>query len=156
MDPERLMTEPDQRPDLHDEDLSELLASFYATLDRDPLLSPYFAPLDMRAHLPRIVDFWSTMVFHTGRYSGNAFKPHLEMPGLTAEHFARWVTTLEQVVDARFEGEHASAMKAFAHRIAYSMQLRLGITPFAAFQAGASPSDGFVRIDTALGTKPPR
>ncbi len=147
-------TEPDQRRDLHDEDLSGLLASFYATLDRDPLLAPYFALLDMSAHLPRIVDFWSTIVFHTGRYSGNAFKPHLEMPGLTAEHFARWVATLEQVVDARYSGENASAMKGLAHRIAYSMQVRLGIAPFAAFQADASPSDGFARIDSAPGVTP--
>jgi hemoglobin len=148
--------DPDPHLDLHDEDLAALLASFYATLDRDPLLAPYFASLDMRAHLPRIVDFWSTMIFHTGRYSGNAFRPHLEMPGLTAEHFAHWVATLEQVVDTRFAGTHASAMKEFAHRIAYSMQLRLGITPFAAFHAGVSPSDGFARIDSAPGSKPPR
>lgn len=40
--------------------------------------------VDMAAHMPRIVDFWSTVIFHTGRYSGNAFRPHLAMPRLTA------------------------------------------------------------------------
>jgi glycosyltransferase involved in cell wall biosynthesis len=63
--------------------------------------------LDMSTHMPRIVAFWSTMLFHTGRYSGNAFRPHLNMPGLTADHFARWVAVLERTVDERFEGEVA-------------------------------------------------
>jgi hemoglobin len=120
--------------DLQDGDLYDLLDAFYATIEEDALLAPYFAVVDMHAHMPRIVDFWSTMLFHTGRYSGSAFKPHLEMPGLTAEHFARWVATLETVVGARFDGPNARMMLELAHRIAYSMQLRLGIAPFAAYR----------------------
>jgi hemoglobin len=119
-------------PDLRDEDLYELLLSFYATLiEQEPLLAPYFVGVAMVAHMPRIADFWSTILFHTGRYSDNAFRPHLQMPGLTAEHFARWVATLEATVDARFAGPMATQMKELGHRIAYSMQLRLGIAPFA-------------------------
>ncbi len=125
------------RRELRDEDLHDLLAAFYVAVELDPLLAPYFASLDMPAHLPRIVDFWSTLVFRTGRYSGNAFRPHLEMPGLTAEHFARWVAALERTVDARFVGAHAALTKEMAHRIAYSMQLRLGIQPFAAYRPDA-------------------
>jgi hemoglobin len=119
--------------DLQDADLDEVLVAFYATLADDALLAPYFAAVDMTAHMPRIVGFWSTMLFHTGRYSGSAFRPHLEMPGLTAEHFSRWVATLEAVLDARFGGPNARLMIELAHRIAYSMQLRLGISPFAAY-----------------------
>jgi hemoglobin len=122
--------------DVRDEDLHELFVAFYATLADDPLLAPYFVSLDMTAHMPRIVDFWSTMLFHTGRYSDNAFRPHAALPGLTAEHFVRWVATLERTIDARFTGEYAERMKDLAHRIAYSMQLRLGITPFEEFRAG--------------------
>ena len=117
------------RADLRDEDLEAVLVAFYAAVENDPLLAPYFTALDMTAHMPRIVAFWSTLLFHTGRYTGNAFRPHMSMPGLTAEHFAHWVATLERTVDARFAGETADRMKDFAHRIALSMQLRLGITP---------------------------
>ena len=120
--------------DLRDEDLHDLLVAFYEAVGGDALLAPYFAVVDMRAHMPRIVDFWSTLLFHTGRYSGNAFAPHLQMPGLTADHFARWVATLEATVDARFAGPVATMMKELGHRIAYSMQLRLGIAPFAPFR----------------------
>ena len=126
------------RRELCDEDLHDLLVDFYATVARSPLLAPYFAPVDMLAHMPRITDFWSTLLFHTGRYSGNAFRPHLAMPGLTAQHFAHWVAVLEATVDARFAGAAAEQMKALAHRIAYSMQLRLGIEPFAGWRAQES------------------
>jgi hemoglobin len=122
-------TQAHERRDVRDEDLHDILTAFYDTIEQDPLLAPYFIDLDMDAHMPRIVAFWSTMLFHTGRYSGNAFRPHMSMPGLTAAHFARWVATLERTVDARHAGESAERMKDFAHRIAISMQLRLGITP---------------------------
>lgn len=118
------------RPDLEDSDLHDTLVAFYAAVADDALLAPYFAGVDMIGHMPRIVAFWSTMLFHTARYSGNAFGPHLKMVGLTAEHFARWVATLESTVNARHAGPAAHLMKELGHRIAYSMQLRLGITPF--------------------------
>jgi hemoglobin len=119
--------------DLTDDDLHDLLVAFYATVANNELLAPYFAPVDMSEHMPRIVAFWSTMLFHTGRYEGNAFRPHLSMPGLTSEHFAHWVGTLEATVDARFSGPNAFAMKDAAYRIAISMQLRLRVGPTAAF-----------------------
>ncbi|MBA2685489.1 MAG: group III truncated hemoglobin [Gemmatimonadaceae bacterium] len=116
--------------DLRDADLEPLLLAFYDTLSRDELLASYFEELDMREHMPRIVAFWSTLLFHTRSYSGNAFRPHLQMLGLTPPHFARWVATLESTVDARFAGPAASTMKELAHRIAFSMQMRLGLAPF--------------------------
>lgn len=116
-------------PDLHEADLEPLLAAFYARVADDAALAPYFAALDMAAHIPRIADFWATVLFHSPRYQGNAFRPHLAMPGFTAEHFARWLAALEATVDARHAGEGAERMKAMAHRIAYSMQLRLGLPP---------------------------
>ncbi len=123
----------DELPDLADADIEPLLVTFYDTLTADPLLAPYFEAVDMREHIPRIAGFWSTLLFHTARYSGNAFRPHLEMPGLTSEHFAHWVATLEATVDSSFAGPIAEQMKALAHRIAYSMQIRLGIAPFAPY-----------------------
>jgi hemoglobin len=135
---------PPSFADLTEDAIEPLLVAFYDTVARDALLAPYFAAIDMREHIPRIADFWSTIVFHSGRYSGNAFRPHLEMPGLTAAHFSRWVATLEATVDARVRGPKAELMKALGHRIAYSMQVRLGITPFEAYL----PDDvGVVRMD---------
>ena len=122
-------------PDLREDDLHDLLVAFYDTVGADPLLAPYFAAIDMQEHIPRIADFWSTLVFGTRRYGGNAFRPHAMMPGLTGPHFARWLDTLEATIDARFAGPAAEQMKALGHRIAYSMQLRLGIPPFEELRA---------------------
>ena len=126
------------RADLRDEDLHEVLVAFYASVADDPLLAQYFAVVDMAAHMPRIVAFWSTILFHTGRYSGNAFRPHQSIPGLTAEHFEQWVATLERTVDERFAGDSVERMKDLARRIAYSMQLRLGIMPTEEYRSADS------------------
>ena len=124
----------DSRPDLREDDLHDLLVAFYDTVGADPLLAPYFVAIDMQEHIPRIADFWSTLVFGTRRYNGNAFRPHAMMPNLTGPHFARWLDTLEATIDARFAGPAAEQMKALGHRIAYSMQMRLGIPPFEEFR----------------------
>jgi hemoglobin len=130
------------RRDVEDADLEPLLRRFYDVLTIDPLLARYFEHVDMAEHIPRIADFWSTLLFNTRRYSDNAFRPHLAMPELSAERFARWVETMEQTVDRDFEGPAAERMKALAHRIAYSMQLRLGIEPFAPYR-----EDVGIRLD---------
>lgn len=117
--------------DLEIHQLLPLLTAFYEEVETDTLLSPYFAAVDMHAHMPRIVAFWETMVFQAGTYSGNAFRPHLDMPGLNAQHFARWVGTMERTVNRFAAGPRAERMKDLAHRVAYSMQVRLGITPYA-------------------------
>ena len=120
-----------ERPDVDGHALPPLLVAFYDAVGDDPLLAPYFAPLVMAAHVPKLVDFWSTMLFHTGRYAGNAFRPHQSLAGLDSRHFVRWLATFEQTIDARHAGPVAEEMKSIGQRIAYSMQLRLGIIPFA-------------------------
>jgi hemoglobin len=120
-------------PDIRVDDLPGLLAAFYGAVGRDPLLAPYFAQIDLAAHLLRIADFWATLLFHAERYHGNAFRPHLGMPGLTPAHFATWLAALERTLDARHAGPVADRMKATAHRIAYSMQVRLDLRPCAPY-----------------------
>jgi hemoglobin len=115
--------------DIQEGDLHELLLAFYEQISADTLLARYFEAIDMPSHMPRIVDFWSTLLFHSGRYTGNAFRPHLEMEGLTAEHFAHWLLALDAALDLRFAGEHVEQMKDLARRVALSMQLRLKIAP---------------------------
>ena len=116
-------------PDLTDADLDGLLVAFYATATTDDLIGSYFTGVDMVRHMPRIVDFWSTMLFQTGRYNGSAFQPHTRMPGLAAPHFTRWLQILDATVDARFSGPKARQMKDLARRVAWSMQVRLGVAP---------------------------
>ncbi len=133
------MSSPDLAPsrDIQESDLHATLTAFYDVIAVHPMLRRYFESIDMSTHMPRIEAFWSTLLFHTRRYTGNAFRPHLAMPDLEAKHFAFWVQSLEAIVDSRFAGPAASLMKDLAHRIAYSMQVRLGITPFESFRAAS-------------------
>lgn len=134
------MNQPPERPDLTDADLKPLLTAFYATATIDERIGSYFTGIDMVRHMPRIVDFWSTMLFHTARYSGSAFLPHTRMPGLATDHFTRWLEILEATLDERFSGPNAQRMKDIARRVAFGMQVRLGIRPEYPFaSAGHGP-----------------
>lgn len=66
--PEGALAPANERADLRDDDLHDVLTAFYAAIAEDSLLAPYFMGLDMSDHMPRIVAFWSTMLFHMGRY----------------------------------------------------------------------------------------
>jgi truncated hemoglobin YjbI len=107
--------------DLRARDIHDTLVAFYAQLESEPLLAPYFETLDMTAHMPRIVSFWETLLFHTGSYSGNAFLPHLTMPGLTSAHFAKWVATLEAILDAlRRSDDRADEIARASYRLQHA------------------------------------
>ena len=116
------------KPDLRAEgDIRVVVLAFYHDIEADPVIGRFFAGLDWSAHLPTMVRFWSSVVFHTGAYHGRPFDPHARMPGLDREHFARWLGRFEQAVDAHFAGENAGRMKAKAGQIAGVFQTRLGL-----------------------------
>ena len=116
------------RPDLQtDEDVRTVVEAFYRDMVADPVIGPYFAGLDWDAHLPRMVAFWSSVVFHTGAYHGRPFDPHARMPGLDRAHFTHWVARFRRTVDVHFAGEAAERMKAKAGQIAGIFQMKLGL-----------------------------
>jgi hemoglobin len=127
-----------------------LLEAFYADVTRDPLLARFFDGLDMPAHLARIASFWDTVVFDAGRYAGNVFEPHRQMPGLTAAHFTRWLAAFERTVDERHVGPGAERAKATAHRVAWMMQLRLRLVPEAPLPAPETTRASLVRRDALV------
>jgi hemoglobin len=124
-----------------DDDVRVVVEAFYRDMEADPVLGRYFAGLDWERHLPRMVSFWSSVVFQTGAYRGRPFDPHARMPGLERAHFARWVARFQQVVDAHFAGEAAERMKGKAEQIAGVFQMKLGLWDVAglAGRPGESP-----------------
>ncbi len=116
------------RPDvLTEADVRTVVYAFYRGMEADPVLGRYFAGLDWDAHLPRMVDFWASIVFQTGRYRGRPFDPHARMPGLDRMHFDHWVGRFRRTVDAHFAGANAERMKARAEQIAGVFQVKLGL-----------------------------
>lgn len=81
-----------------------LVDTFYEGVRDDPVLGPIFGRhiADWSLHLPKMYDFWSTVVLRSGRYTGRPLEAHERLPGLTEAHFARWLDlwrrTVERVV----------------------------------------------------------
>ena len=109
------------------DDIRAIVNAFYRGIAEDPLLGAYFEGVDLDAHIPTLVDFWSSIVFQSGTYRGRPFEAHAALDGLEARHFRRWLNRFEQAVDARFEGDRADQMKQRARQIATVFQSKLGV-----------------------------
>jgi hemoglobin len=86
------------------------------------------AQIDLKEHLPSIVDFWQQIVFGTAEYHKNVMQLHLglnEKTKLSPDHFQTWLKTFETAVDAHFCGENSEKIKTRALSIATVMRVKL-------------------------------
>lgn len=115
-------------PDILTEtDIKLLVDSFYDKVNADALLAPVFnefAHVDWPAHLPRMYDFWSSLLLHTSRYQGQPFRKHIPLP-IDGAHFDRWLILFHRTVDELFAGPVAEEAKLRARSIAYVFESRL-------------------------------
>ncbi len=118
---------------LTEDALGEFLDSFYAKVRRDPMLAPVFASriaeAEWPAHLATIRDFWSSVLFKTGRYKGNPFAKHLGLAGIETGHFERWLGLFDTTAAEMFEATIADALSERAHRIGDSLKAGLFFEP---------------------------
>ena len=104
-------------------DVRLLVESFYAEVRKDDLISHFFndvVEIDWGLHLPRICQFWESILFGTASYKGNPMIKHLNLNTkveLTAEHFERWILLWEKHVNLQFEGENAELAKQRARSL---------------------------------------
>lgn len=108
-------------------DVERIVKAFYGGIDQDPVLGRFFAGVDWDVHLPKMVSFWSALVFHTGEYKGRPFDPHAKLMNLEREHFGHWVSRFCDAVDEEFQGDRAEDMKQRARQIASVFQVKLGL-----------------------------
>ncbi|MEQ1623813.1 MAG: group III truncated hemoglobin [Sediminibacterium sp.] len=113
------------------EDLVNLMKAFYTRALVDESIGHYFTQvvqLDMEKHLPRITDFWETVVFDTGKYQGNTMKIHEDLhekSPFASAHFTRWIDLFKATVNEHFAGENAEKIKSRAISIATVMNLKM-------------------------------
>lgn len=110
-----------------DKDIKTLVHAFYDNVRQDDRLGYIFndfAQVDWEQHLPRMVDFWSNILFQTRRYKGRPFRQHLPLP-VRESDFERWFDLFRQTVDAHFAGPNAENAKEMAGKIASSFSLRM-------------------------------
>lgn len=109
-------------------DIERLVDTFYARVRADAVLGPIFddvARTDWAHHLPRMYDFWETVLFGVAAFRGNPITIHLDLAArapLGEHEFRRWLALFEANVDETFAGAQAEEAKRRASRIATLMQ----------------------------------
>lgn len=112
-------------------DIDFLIRDFYARLMVDPEIGKFFTEvvvIDLEGHVPRIVDFWESILFGSIDYQGDPMAVHMRLNDrspLLAEHFDVWLLHFDACVDEWFTGENAERAKQRAHSIATIMQIKL-------------------------------
>lgn len=109
-------------------DIARLVNVFYDRVRADDLLGPIFddvAHVDWVEHLPKMYDFWESVLFGTAVFKGNPLAVHTALARLapmTHREFDRWVGLFQATVDDLFTGIVADEAKTRAARIAFNLQ----------------------------------
>ena len=113
------------------DDLYLLVDEFYKRLLSDAAISYIFTDvvkINIEAHLPILVTFWSQALLGTGGYTRNLTQIHLDINQkeyLSPELFQIWLGHFNATVDEHFVGENAEKIKTNALSIATIMQIKI-------------------------------
>ena len=113
--------------------ISNLVDQFYEKIRVHPELGPIFNDAigdEWDAHLVKLKQFWSSIAFHDGSYSGRPVPAHMKLPGLTPQLFGLWLAQFDQTlvqISASKEA-HVWFMQR-ARRIAESLMLNIFYNP---------------------------
>ena len=116
-------------------DVACLVNLFYDRVRDDALLGPIFddiAHVDWAAHLPRMYDFWESVLFGRPTFKGTPLITHRALARqtpLTGTEFERWVALFHTTVDDLFKGAIADQAKQSAARIAATMEHIITVEP---------------------------
>jgi hemoglobin len=113
-------------------DLYKVVQLFYQKLFDDDDMKPFFIKFyqqeNLEKHLNVLVDFWDSVLFHSGVYTKNAMQPHFikhkETP-FKKIHFEKWILLFCSSIDELFTGQNAEVIKNRAQSIATVMQLKI-------------------------------
>jgi len=111
-------------PDLcTDEEIKVMVHAFYADVRRDEVLGPIFNDQidDWDQHLTTLVNFWSSVLRGTGRFSGTPMSKHTALADLNPELFQRWLALFQETTSAQPNQAMGVRAHAVARRIARSL-----------------------------------
>jgi hemoglobin len=109
-----------------DDQIEDLVATFYARIRKDAELGPIFERVigaDWGPHLKTMCDFWSSVMNTTGRYKGKPIPAHVKLTGIEPRHFERWLALFADTIRELFEPALAQLFLLRAQRIGESLKL---------------------------------
>ena len=115
----------------NESDVEQLVYGFYTLLRKDDEVGHFFnevIEIDWDHHMPRICNFWSSILLGTNTYKDNAMKKHLELSQISKiedHHVDRWMYLWVRSIDERFEGSIAEMAKDRASQIGELMKFKL-------------------------------
>jgi len=112
-------------------DIILLVDTFYKNVALNEKIGPIFtevAKVDWAHHLPKMYDFWESILFGKAIYKGNPMLTHFSLNDqvpLQTEAFETWKNLFYQTVDGLFTGANATLIKQKAQSIADLMHFKL-------------------------------
>lgn len=120
------------KKDIHNrEDIVLLVDTFYKNVALNEQIGPIFtdvAKVDWSHHLPKMYDFWESILFGKAVYKGNPMLSHIalnEQTPLQTEAFETWKNLFFQTVNDLFAGANADLIKQKAQSIADLMHFKI-------------------------------
>lgn len=151
------MTSPaSAKPDIESRDcIKQLVDTFYDKIQRDDILGFIFndvAAIDWQHHLPRMYDFWQTVLFRNGGFRGNPLTVHAALVQRTPmgkKQFDRWLTLFNETVDELFSGTNADHIKNCAADMAAVIHRKINNLPDPVSLMSQPPISGSYKYQSA-------
>jgi hemoglobin len=105
-------------------DIELLVHSFYNKVLKDELLAPHFKDVDLPAHFPRMIQFWSFILLDEAGFTGNVFDKHIKLD-IDKSHFDRWLKLFHETVNEYFTGPKADLANQRADLLGYTFSTKL-------------------------------
>ena len=116
---------------INEEDIRKLVDAFYNKVKFNAHLNPIFtdvAKVEWEHHLPKMYNFWTTVLLGKPVYKGNPMSKHVDINfrvKLTPDLFNEWLTLFYQTVDELYVGTIADEAKIRAKNIAEMMRQKI-------------------------------
>lgn len=114
-------------------DIELLVNTFYKKVAADETIGYYFteiAKVNWDFHLPKMYQFWETLLFGQVSYKGNPMAKHFPINAIKAiepYHFEHWLKLWTETVESLFVGETADLAIYKAGNIARLMSHKMEV-----------------------------
>lgn len=112
------------------EDIELLVNNFYQKIEKSEIGFFFndIAKVDWSKHLPKMYNFWSTLLFGETAYKGNPMAVHYpvnEQIAMQKHHFETWLKIWTETVEELFVGETAKMAVYKAKNISQLMAFKM-------------------------------